>query len=202
MRSSLFRRICKYLMASLSITSLYAISGSAWPEANINLPATVYLIAWHPRAKASSAKPARPLLHRKANISSSTIAQRRRAVVAKALRLVGTKYRLGGNTLKSGMDCSGFVKYVFQSTLGLTLPRRTIEMSRRGHRVSKSNLKPGDLVFFNTFGRTISHVGIYIGNNKFVHAPSAGKRVRVDKLTERYWKIHYTGARRIIMAAR
>lgn len=197
MRSSLFRRTCKYLIASLSVTSLYAISGSAWSETKIDLPANIYLVAWHPHTKVNSAKPARPL-----HISTSNIAQRRRMVVNKALRLVGTKYRLGGNTPKSGMDCSGLVKYVFQNTLGLPLPRRTIEMSRKGHRVSKSNLKPGDLVFFNTFGRTTSHVGIYIGNNKFVHAPSTGKRVRVDKLADRYWKIHYTGARRIIIVTR
>ncbi len=197
MRSSLFRRTCKYLIASLSITSLYAISGSAWPETKVDLPANIYLVAWHPHTKAASAKPTRPL-----HISASNIAQRRRMVVNKALRLVGTKYRFGGSTLKSGMDCSAFAKYVFQSTLGLPLPRRTIEMSRKGQRVSKSNLKPGDLVFFNTFGRTTSHVGIYIGNNKFVHSPSAGKRVRVDKLANPYWKIHYTGARRIISVTR
>lgn len=97
--------------------------------------------------------------------------------------MIGVRYRWGGNTPDSGLDCSGFVRYVFQDTLGLALPRRAEEMSRLGEKVRVSDLKPGDLVFFNTMRRTFSHVGIYIGDNKFVHSPSTGSTIRVDDMT-------------------
>ena len=118
-------------------------------------------------------------------------------VVVGALNMIGVRYRWGGNTPDSGLDCSGFVRYVFQDTLGLSLPRRAEEMSRVGEKVRVSDLKPGDLVFFNTMRRTFSHVGIYIGDNKFVHSPSTGSTVRVDDLDNRYWEKRFTGARRI-----
>ncbi|MGF7130562.1 cell wall-associated NlpC family hydrolase [Paraburkholderia sp. EB58] len=118
-------------------------------------------------------------------------------VVVGALNMIGVRYRWGGNTPDSGLDCSGFVRYVFQDTLGMALPRRAEEMSRVGEKVSMSNLKPGDLVFFNTMRRTFSHVGIYIGDNKFVHSPSTGSTIRVDDLDDGYWEKRFTGARRV-----
>ncbi|WP_179405278.1 C40 family peptidase [Burkholderia guangdongensis] len=118
-------------------------------------------------------------------------------VVVGALNMIGVRYRWGGNTPDSGLDCSGFVRYVFQDTLGMSLPRRAEEMSRVGEKVRMSELKPGDLVFFNTMRRTFSHVGIYIGDNKFVHSPSTGSTVRVDDLDSSYWEKRFTGARRI-----
>ncbi|MFT4068294.1 C40 family peptidase [Paraburkholderia sp.] len=118
-------------------------------------------------------------------------------VVVGALNMIGVRYRWGGNTPDSGLDCSGFVRYVFQDTLGLALPRRAEEMSRIGEKVRVSDLKPGDLVFFNTMRRTFSHVGIYIGDNKFVHSPSTGSTIRVDDLDDGYWEKRFTGARRI-----
>ncbi|MCG5073524.1 C40 family peptidase [Paraburkholderia tagetis] len=118
-------------------------------------------------------------------------------VVVGALNMIGVRYRWGGNTPDSGLDCSGFVRYVFQDTLGMSLPRRAEEMSRVGEKVSMSNLKPGDLVFFNTMRRTFSHVGIYIGDNKFVHSPSTGSTIRVDDLDSGYWEKRFTGARRV-----
>ncbi|WP_321792207.1 C40 family peptidase [Burkholderia pyrrocinia] len=118
-------------------------------------------------------------------------------VVVGALNMIGVRYRWGGNSPDSGLDCSGFVRYVFQDTLGMSLPRRAEEMSRVGEKVSMSNLKPGDLVFFNTMRRTFSHVGIYIGDNKFVHSPSTGSTVRVDDLDSGYWEKRFTGARRL-----
>ncbi|MGP8475851.1 C40 family peptidase [Burkholderia sp. PR2] len=118
-------------------------------------------------------------------------------VVVGALNMIGVRYRWGGNSPDSGLDCSGFVRYVFRDTLGMSLPRRAEEMSRVGEKVSMSNLKPGDLVFFNTMRRTFSHVGIYIGDNKFVHSPSTGSTVRVDDLDSGYWEKRFTGARRI-----
>ncbi|MBN3747969.1 C40 family peptidase [Burkholderia sp. Se-20373] len=118
-------------------------------------------------------------------------------VVVGALNMIGVRYRWGGNSPDSGLDCSGFVRYVFQDTLGMSLPRRAEEMSRVGEKVSMSNLKPGDLVFFNTMRRTFSHVGIYIGDNKFVHSPSTGSTIRVDDLDSGYWEKRFTGARRL-----
>ncbi|CAH2806598.1 MAG: Cell wall-associated hydrolases (invasion-associated proteins) [uncultured Caballeronia sp.] len=118
-------------------------------------------------------------------------------VVVGALNMIGVRYRWGGNTPDSGLDCSGFVRYVFQDTLGMTLPRRAEEMSRVGEKVRVSELKPGDLVFFNTMRRSFSHVGIYIGDNKFVHSPSMGSTIRVDDMDNSYWEKRYTGARRV-----
>jgi cell wall-associated NlpC family hydrolase len=89
-------------------------------------------------------------------------------VVTGALNMIGVRYRWGGNTPESGLDCSGFVRYVFQDTLGLTLPRRAVDMSHVGEKIHVSDLQPGDLVFFNTVRHAVSHVGIYIGDNKFV----------------------------------
>lgn len=118
-------------------------------------------------------------------------------VVVGALNMIGVRYRWGGTSPDSGLDCSGFVRYVFQDTLGLALPRRAEEMSRVGEKVRMSELKPGDLVFFNTMRRTFSHVGIYIGDNKFVHSPSTGSTIRVDDLDDGYWEKRFTGARRV-----
>jgi cell wall-associated NlpC family hydrolase len=118
-------------------------------------------------------------------------------VVVGALNMIGVRYRWGGTSPDSGLDCSGFVRYVFQDTLGLALPRRAEEMSRVGEKVRVSDLKPGDLVFFNTMRRTFSHVGIYIGDNKFVHSPSTGSTIRVDDMDDKYWEKRFTGARRV-----
>jgi cell wall-associated NlpC family hydrolase len=128
------------------------------------------------------------------------VASKAGEVVVGALNMIGVRYRWGGNTPDSGLDCSGFVRYVFQDTLGLSLPRRAEEMSRVGEKVSVRDLKPGDLVFFNTMRRTFSHVGIYIGDNKFVHSPSTGSTIRVDELDTGYWEKRFTGARRVDIA--
>jgi cell wall-associated NlpC family hydrolase len=127
----------------------------------------------------------------------SGVASKAGDVVVGALNMIGVRYRWGGNTPDSGLDCSGFVRYVFQDTLGMTLPRRAEEMSRVGEKVRVSELKPGDLVFFNTMRRSFSHVGIYIGDNKFVHSPSTGSTIRVDDMENGYWEKRFQGARRI-----
>ena len=109
--------------------------------------------------------------------------------------MVGKPYKYGGNS-PSGFDCSGLVQYSY-SRAGLPIPRTTKSQRQSGAAVSSQSLRAGDLLFFNQEGRKFSHVGIYIGSGKFVHAPSSGKRVRVDKLSARYWKTHFAGARRI-----
>jgi cell wall-associated NlpC family hydrolase len=119
-------------------------------------------------------------------------------MVLAALNFLDVPYRRGGNDVDAGFDCSGFTRHVFGLSLGLALPRRVDEQaSARGLvKVRRSELKPGDLVFFNTLKRTFSHVGIYIGEGRFIHAPRSGAQVRVESMRTAYWKLRYTGARR------
>ncbi len=117
-------------------------------------------------------------------------------LVVRALALVDAPYRYGGQT-PAGFDCSGFVGYVFGESAGVALPRRSEDIGRLGDSVKKSDLMAGDLVFFNTLGRRLSHVGIYVGEGYFVHAPTRGGRVRVERLLDPYWVARYNGARRL-----
>jgi cell wall-associated NlpC family hydrolase len=119
------------------------------------------------------------------------------SLIDNAMQLIGVRYRWGGNTPQSGLDCSGFVRYVFNDTFGFLLPRKSSQMSKVGLVVGKEELRPGDLVFFNTMRHAFSHVGIYVGDNKFIHAPSKGKSIRVDDMTKVYWEKRYNGARRM-----
>jgi hypothetical protein len=115
-----------------------------------------------------------------------------------ALGLIGVNYKFGGNTPDTGLDCSGLVRYVFQEVTGVTLPRTAREMSTLGSKVGAGDLKPGDLVFFNTRRFAFSHVGIYLGDNRFVHAPSQGSDVMISQLSQSYWQKHFNGARRLV----
>lgn len=119
-------------------------------------------------------------------------------VILKGLELVGINYRWGGVNPDSGLDCSGYVQLVFKDAMGLVLPRTAREMSQVGEQVDFSSLKPGDLVFFNTMRRAFSHVGIYLGDNYFLHAPRKGAEVRVENMQQSYWLKRYNGARRLI----
>lgn len=122
---------------------------------------------------------------------------RAREVLVNALSLTGIKYAYGGNTPETGFDCSGFVRYVFNQAASLTLPHGALAISQLGKTVQKNELQPGDLVFFNTVKNVISHVGIYMGNNRFIHSPSAGGQVRVENMTEKYWAKRFSGAQRL-----
>ena len=128
----------------------------------------------------------------------SSFTDRAAQIAIEALSLVGIRYRYGGNSPEQGLDCSGLVRYVFREAGGTDLPRTSQEMSRRGQPVDKQDLQPGDLVFFNTLNRAFSHVGIYLGNNQFIHAPSAGRNVRVENMDMNYWKARFNGARRVL----
>jgi cell wall-associated NlpC family hydrolase len=119
-------------------------------------------------------------------------------VVVQALSLLGTPYRFGGSSPQAGFDCSGLVQHVFASVLNRDLPRRSEEISGVGHPVSRAELQPGDLVFFNTLRRAYSHVAIYIGEGRFVHAPARNGRVRIEGLDDRYWATRFNGARRVM----
>src|SRR5215470_13732803 len=115
-----------------------------------------------------------------------------------ALELIGIRYKWGGNTPSTGLDCSGLVRYVFQRVTGVTLPRTAKEMSRIGEHVSVPDLQPGDLVFFNTRRFAFSHVGIYLGDNRFIHAPRRGRDVEIATLDSSFWQKRFDGARRMI----
>ncbi len=119
-------------------------------------------------------------------------------LILKGLELVGINYRHGGTDPDSGLDCSGFVQLVFKDAVGLLLPRTAREQSEVGEKVDRRELKPGDLVFFNTMRRAFSHVGIYLGDNRFLHAPRTGAEVRVEDMRQGYWVKRYNGARRIV----
>ncbi|WP_439650434.1 C40 family peptidase [Pollutimonas nitritireducens] len=114
-----------------------------------------------------------------------------------ALNMLGIKYRFGGETPNTGFDCSGLVSYAAEKSLGLKLPRSSAEMAREGKSIKTNELKKGDLVFFNTRGHRYSHVGIYLGDKKFVHAPRSGAVVRIESMDIAYWKKRYNGARRL-----
>ncbi|HWK72122.1 MAG TPA: C40 family peptidase [Burkholderiaceae bacterium] len=127
----------------------------------------------------------------------STPPKTTRALASTALSVLGIKYRYGGEAPNTGFDCSGLVIYAAEKSLGLKLPRRSAEIAREGISVKRDELKRGDLVFFNTRGRRFSHVGIYLGDRKFVHAPRKGAVVRIEDMDIAYWKKRYNGARRL-----
>ncbi len=118
-------------------------------------------------------------------------------VVLHALSLAGLRYKYGGTSATTGMDCSALVQHVFRQAWQRELPRTSDEISRAGDRVTARELQPGDLVFFDTASRPYSHVGIYVGENKFVHSPAPGGAIRVEAMDRDYWKNRYNGARRI-----
>jgi len=122
------------------------------------------------------------------------------SVALQALAHLGTPYRTGGLSPKTGFDCSGLVAYVYREGAGLALPRNTFELSHLGEPIARAALRPGDLVFYNTQRREYSHVGIYLGEDRFIHAPTSGGEVRVESLRADYWVRRYNGARRVIAA--
>ena len=118
-------------------------------------------------------------------------------VVLRALSFIGVRYKWGGASPDTGFDCSGLIRYVYNQVTGQSLPGNAKEISQVGESIERSELQPGDLVFFNTLRRPFSHVGIYLGESRFVHAPSRGGKVEIVDMSERYWKTRYNGARRL-----
>ena len=118
-------------------------------------------------------------------------------LINQAMQVIGVRYRSDTELPQSGLDGSSFVGYVFKDKLGFLLPRKSTQMSRVGKPINREELQPGDLVFFNTMRLTFSHVGIYVGDNKFIHSPSKGANVRLDDLSSLYWDKRFDGARRL-----
>lgn len=114
-----------------------------------------------------------------------------------AISMLGIRYQMGGTSPEGGLDCSGLVRYVFKQAWGSELPRTSEEISRVGTQIATKDLQPGDLVFFNTVRRGFSHVGIYLGDSNFIHAPARGGEVRIESMNVGYWRQRFNGARRM-----
>ncbi|MDP3760948.1 MAG: C40 family peptidase [Ramlibacter sp.] len=130
-----------------------------------------------------------------------TVADKASNLVVTAMGSLGVPYRRGGNSAETGFDCSGFVKAMYEQTIGLVLPRRANEQAAATQAIDKKELQPGDLVFFNTMKRAFSHVGIYVGEGKFIHSPKPGAQVRVEDMGGSYWRQRFNGARRVLSLA-
>lgn len=141
-----------------------------------------------------SARPVTELAQQVRNTATDLASE----LVLSAMHFLGVPYRRGGTSEETGFDCSGFTRHVFENSIGLILPRRAAEQAQSPQLipVQQAELKPGDLVFFNTLRKTFSHVGIYVGDNKFIHSPRAGGHVRVEDMRQSYWQQRYNGARR------
>ena len=142
------------------------------------------------------------LLHERglgANIQTvgQTVATNTSSLINTAMGMIGIPYRFGGSSSSTGFDCSGFVRAIYQDAVGHLLPRRADEQAKATQKIDRKELKPGDLVFFNTMRRTFSHVGIYVGNGQFIHSPSKGKSIRVEDMNTSYWAKRFNGARRV-----
>ena len=180
-----FGRIHRVRRVSTCLAALAVALGMAWPA-----------------ARAAEEDPLLHLLQERGLATVETVTAPVREfgsdVVMAALNLLDVRYRRGGNSADAGFDCSGFTRHVFDSVLGLQLPHRSSDQARQAGllHVDRDALKPGDLVFFNTLRRTFSHVGIYIGEGKFIHAPRSGQQVRVEQMDNRYWSRRFDGARR------
>jgi cell wall-associated NlpC family hydrolase len=145
-------------------------------------------------ASAAAADPGNPPASSAAAVPAAVLGA---DVALQALTLVGTPYRFGGDEPARGFDCSGLVRHVARTTLGLDLPRTAEAIARASQPLPRSELQGGDLVFFNTRGQRHSHVGVYLGDGRFVHAPARNGLVRVESLSDRYWNARFTGARRL-----
>jgi cell wall-associated NlpC family hydrolase len=130
-----------------------------------------------------------------------SVGSRASTLVMSAMGFLGVPYKFGGSSAEGGFDCSGFVRAVFEESLGKVLPRRADEQAAATQVIDRSELKPGDLVFFNTMKRAFSHVGIYVGDGKFIHSPRAGSHVRVEDMRVAYWQTRFNGARRVPISA-
>jgi len=130
------------------------------------------------------------------NQLKQNVGQQASELILSAMGFLGVPYKRGGSN-ENGFDCSGFVRSMYEQTVGLVLPRRAKEQAAVTDKIDKQELQPGDLVFFNTLKQTFSHVGIYIGNNQFIHSPRQGGEVRVEDMRQAYWEKRFNGARRV-----
>lgn len=136
-------------------------------------------------------------LGNKVSSASRMVSDKASDLVVNAMGFLGVPYKRGGSSFDQGFDCSGFVKTMYEQTVGLVLPRRAVDQAAATQPIERSDLQPGDLVFFNTLKSAFSHVGIYVGDNKFIHSPRTGAVVRVEDMRVGYWSSRFNGARRV-----
>lgn len=187
-----FERLARHLLCC-SIVFGAAVTAHASPGDHVDSPVAP------PAAAASAAAPVAAA----ANLVAQ-VRDRASDMVITAMNFLGVRYQRGGNDADVGFDCSGFTRQVFETSLGLVLPRRADEQARADGlvKVRKDELQPGDLVFFNTLRRTFSHVGIYVGDGKFIHSPRTGSEVRIEDMRQSYWQRRFDGARRVTAEAK
>jgi len=180
------------------------------PHLHLCLACLAALLAFSAPCRAADDDALRQLLQDKGLLSaapaqslSGQVRDTASGLVISAMNFIGVRYRRGGESVEQGFDCSGFTRHVFETSLGLLLPHRADQQARDKalSKVARADLQPGDLVFFNTMRRAFSHVGIYIGGGKFIHAPRTGSEVRVEDMHETYWARRFNGARRAELAA-
>ena len=190
---SLLQRKSLVLIAALALTSHSAIAVDA--SADASKESTVEIAKDSP--KESMFKAGKTYFSRVSDRLADSVTVKSDELINRAMEVIGVRYRWDTELPQSGLDGSSFVGYVFKDKLGFLLPRKSTQMSRVGKPITREELQPGDLVFFNTMRLTFSHVGIYVGDNKFIHSPSKGTSVRVDDLGSLYWDKRFDGARRL-----
>ncbi len=190
-------------LVALSLASA-AISGWALPEPATPPAASAATPAANPATTPTPQDAITQLLSERGYLSPSptgfvqSVRESASDMVLAAVNFLGVPYRRGGTSAESGFDCSGFTRHVFEMSIGLVLPRRAAEQAKAEslQQVQRNELKPGDLVFFNTMRRAFSHVGIYVGDGKFIHAPRTGGKVRIESIRQAYWSARFNGGRR------
>ncbi len=170
----------------LSMVALQSLAAPADDDMPAPIPITTGLLAQWSGSISSQLSLAR-----------QTVGEKASDMLTQAMGLLGVPYRRGGSTEETGFDCSGFVRHLYEKSFGRLLPRRASEQAKVTETIDRSELKPGDLVFFNTMKRAFSHVGVYMGDGKFIHAPRPGKSIRVDDMRSAYWEKRFNGARRV-----
>ncbi len=187
------------IFKAIALSALLAISSSAFSEPKDEI-AALLATAPQPDAKADSLGEfmADKGLIAKLSNAGALLGDGATGLVNSSMGFLGMPYRFGGNGEQDGgVDCSGLVRTVYQRTLGKILPRRAADQAAATKTIAREELQPGDLVFFNTMQRAFSHVGIYIGNNQFIHAPRSGGVVRIENMDVGYWQSRFNGARRV-----
>lgn len=192
------------IFALTALSLALPLSAQAAPEGldNDALERLIRERTGHGSNASSSSSSSRSSSSRQSSSSRSSGSQDEAGdLIMNAMSLIGLSYRFGGNSPTQGLDCSGFMQYIFKRSMGITLPRTSAEMATVGQQVDRANLKPGDMVFFSGGGR-VSHVGMYIGNDRFIHAPRTGRDIEITSMNGNYWKNRYITARRVDRSTR
>src|SRR5574344_750806 len=171
--------------ARMLVDSYVGTTSSVAPAAQASTSAQMPYQAWLPQLKQAG----------------QSVGEHTNRLITTAMGLIGVPYRRGGTEAATGFDCSGFVRNVYAEVFGHDLPRIARDQARATTKIQKNELRPGDLVFFNTMRRTFSHVGIYLGDGQFIHSPRAGAAVRIEDMHSTYWSKRFNGARRVPVEA-